>query len=282
MNQDDAQEQGFEAALRALTDLHSAADGLVACTEAAERAFADGLRIGDQVRRAVRQGQRGRPGPADTAAVEAVSSGLRRHLEAALAGPEVARLEAALAAGSPGDIAAAARAVYADLHVPDPSPPRAYLALRPRRRRQGLEVLVSPAEIAAEIDRGRRLGTPRRPTATADADGADAPDRVLSLAASLPEPVTLDPSFDDAGSGLALAWDVEDLASVPLLCGRSGELWFFAPQPSATAAVALAREPVDEWWTASEVSWTDWSNRLREELARREIRVLDYSSSLPQ
>ena len=271
-------EERFAGALRRLTDLHGVAVVLAGCSDEAERAFADGLRVGDQVRRAVRQGRPDRPGVADAEAIEAVSAGLREVVTRRLASGEVARLREALASRDPSAIARASQEVYADLAIPDPTPRVACRGLRLRRRRGGFETLVAPATLAGEIEAARRLGAaPNQPN-----EPAGPGDEVASLLGGLPEPVVLDPAPEATGSEVCLAWEVRDLASDPLLCLRSGDLWLFAPNPEARAAVAIANEPEDEWWQASEVGWEAWSADLRRRLAERGIEVFDYSSSLPQ
>lgn len=272
---DESDENRFELALRELTTLHGATVGLFACVEASERAFADGLRVGDQVRRAVRQGRRDRPGASDVEAITAITGRLREAALGCLASAEVARFREALAAGTPADVASAARAVFADLESPEPVPARACRGLRLRRRQRGFETLVAPAALAAEIVEALLLGRP-------EASEPPAGDEVLAALARLPEPVILDRGPDGSGSEVSLSWALADLRSEPLLCLRTGDLWFFEPDPVARAAVAIASEPEDEWWQASEIPWRDWSSDLRRRLADHAIEVLDYSSSLPQ
>ena len=99
------EEDRFAAALRELTDLHEAALSLVASGAESERAFADGLRVGDVVRRAVRQGHRHRPDAGDVAAIESIAAHLRIVLSRALDSPEVERLRGAMATGVASAIA---------------------------------------------------------------------------------------------------------------------------------------------------------------------------------
>lgn len=274
-------EERFAEALRALTDLHGVSVELVACAVAAERAFADGLRVGDQVRRAVRQGRRDRPGGDDVAAIEAATARLREIFSRCLSSPEVDALRCAIAAGVPAEIAAAAIVVYTDLVAAEPAPVLACRGLRLRRRSGGFETLVAPARLVVEIEGSLRvgdLGRPGIPGARAGVAGGD----LAALIASVPEPLALDPGLDGCGSEVALAWRTRDLGAVPLLCRRTGEIWTFGADPSARAAVAIAPAPEDEWWTASEIPWRKWADELANRLRERGIEVLDYSSSLPQ
>ncbi len=267
------EEDRFAAALRELTDLHEAASSLVASGAESERAFADGLRVGDVVRRAVRQGHRHRPDAGDVAAIESIAAHLRIVLSRALDSPEVERLRGAMAAGVASAISEAALSVFADLATAAPAPAWAYRGCRLRRRQGGFETMPSPAEVVREID-----AQIRRPLLGGTGDAGAAQDPL----GSLPSPLVLSPSFEACSSEVALRWSVAKLHAEPLRSLRSGDLWFFSPEAQVAPVVVVAEAADDEWWAASEVTFRDWSAELRHLLGAAGLEVADYSSSLPQ
>ena len=257
---DRAPDERFEIALRDLTDLHATASRLRGLEAAAERTFATGLRIGDQVRRAVRQRRSDRPNEHDCAVVETAIAELRAPLDDTLSSGPVRDLRAAIAAGDP--VAAAERAIEVFARIAAAHPPPRFgfrsISLRRRRRREG-EALRAPEEVAVEIASLSDTGL-----AAEDSDPGSGSD-------GLPEAIALAPSLESCDSEVAIRFDI-GAGGLPVFRHLdSGAIWIFAAKLTASASAVAAGDPDDEWWAASPIPYRRYVERLSQALEERGV-----------
>ncbi|HZR79784.1 MAG TPA: hypothetical protein VFD92_01720 [Candidatus Binatia bacterium] len=271
MAADAPDEDRFAAAMRRLTDLHGTGILLFAAASVAERAFADALRVGDVVRRAVRQGRRDRPDASDSAAIEEAA----RRIEVAIAdaerAPEVAELGRSVAAGEVVRSAELARCVFAGLEpLAQPAAAVGYRSEALRERRRGGETLPAPPDLATRLARRALAPVTGDWSEIAAATGGLPDTRPLDLA--MPPPIVLSPSLAGCGSEVALRVPLPSAAAV-LRHADSGDLWVLAASLPAPGAVALLAQADDEWWAASPVPWERYSAELTSALREAGVAV---------
>jgi hypothetical protein len=257
--------------MRRLTDLHAEATRYRAAAAAGERAFADGLRVGDGVRRAVRQGARERPDDADCAALEDAAERVAVALAMVADLPEIGALNDAL----PRDPALAAELacrVFAGLEREASPPAHGYRAHAVRERRRGGESLPAPEALAARLAELARRGiSAARRVASEGAPPVAGSSPALDATPAVPDPVVLSPSLAASGSELALRVALDALPAPVLRHAGTGDLWVFSPAPLAPAEVAWLSDADDEWWAASPIPYREYGERLLAALASHGI-----------
>jgi hypothetical protein len=261
-------EERFSAALRDLTELHDEVARFRALRHTSERAFADALRVGDMVRRAVRQGRPDRPALEDVTALEALVDRLRGAFLALRDDADLAGLERCLAAGDLEAAADRACRLFAALERATPAPPLAYSALPLRSRRRDMESLLAPEEVAERA--ARRIAAGLVPTAREAREVADADTRTGLPA--VPEPLVLSPSLAASGGEIAIGVALQGLPILQHL--ESGNLWVFCPRLAGPFSIVAARQPEDEWWAASPLPYGDFLARLRTALGERSLELV--------
>lgn len=267
-------EDRFSAALRALADLHGEASRFRRSRAEAERALAAGLRIGDDVRRALPRGHAARPSNSDVAALEAIVARLGRVMLEIPASPEVAGLARSLAAGDLAAAATQACRVFAAIELVARPPDFAYATLATRTRRRDGESLLDPEELAGQAQRRIAAGLATEPAATADAETLGGP-------LVTPEPLVLAPSLESSGTEVAIRTATRDLGAPLLRQAETGDLWVFTARLPGPFVVAAACEADDEWWAASPVPYPDYVERLRDALAGRSIPLVVEEANRP-
>lgn len=250
----------FADLLSAVMERHAVGSRLQHVADLAERTLAEAMRVGDAVRRALRQGVVDRPDDADCAGLARLARQLEEATDAVLAQPLAEELRHASAAGDGERSATLALDLFAGLARPAALPDRVYAPIVPRRRSRSGEALVHPVALAEEI-------VARSGDGLAPASGEEA-DRAV-----LPEPIALAPGFAGAGSEIALVRATADLRNALLEDGASGDLLVFCRRLPGPFAVALAAEADDEWWTASSFRWIDYRTQLEAALRERGLEV---------
>lgn len=253
-------DQEFADLLSAVIERHAVASRLQGTAALADEVLAAAMRVGDAVRRALRNEAEDRPNDADCDQLDGLAQRLEAATDALLAEPLAGELRQAAASG---DIATAARlalALFAGLERPAAVPDVVYTGVSARRRSRSGETLVHPVALADEI--AARLLDGIGP---ASGDAADE--------ATLPEPIALTASFEGVGSEIALARRTSDIAAFLLEDGASGDVLVFSRRLAGPFSVALAAEADDEWWAASSFAWTDYRQQLAEALRAKSIDV---------
>jgi hypothetical protein len=244
-----SEESPFEAAIARLVARYRAAAEMRASAALAESVLADGMRLGDEVRRRARAAG-GAPTAADVAALEEMVARLDTAIASTRAQPEMLALRSAIAGDARERSAALAAGLYADVELVAP-PDHVFSPVAVRRHRRDLgETLPEPEALAEEI----RALLSRGITAPAEATGS-------------PEPIVLAPSWEAAAAEVALRLPGSDVGAKVLRHAPSGDLWCFAPQLRGGFAVCIAREAEDEWWAASPIPYPAYARRLEESLA---------------
>ena len=254
-------DQEFADLLSAVIERHAVASRLQGTAGLAEEVLADAMRVGDAVRRALRDGSGDRPNEADCERLDGLAGRLEAATDALLAQPLAGDLRHAAASGAVGAAARLALALFAGLERPAMIPDVLYSPVNARRRSRSGETLVHPEALADEI--AARIAEGVGP---ASGDAADE--------AMLPEPIALTASFEGVGSEIALARDTFDIAEHLLEDVASGDVLVFSRRLGGPFAVALASEADDEWWAASSFSWADYRAQLARALRARNIDVL--------
>lgn len=253
--------------MRELTDLYESASRFRHLASDCERAFADGLRVADGVRRAARQGHRDRPDASDCEALAVPVRRLQEMLRDLEGSASLGDFRRAIAGGEAARAAQLACEVFAGLKPADPPPEAGYRGLAVRERGRRGEGIIHhdalAARLAMEIEGGLS------PALARTGDG----ERSLSIA-DLPEPIALSPSFDGCGSEVALRIGLERSDVPVLLQEQTGDLWIFRPRLAGPLSVVLAREADDEWWAASPVPYAAYATALEGALASRSIAVI--------
>jgi hypothetical protein len=240
----------FERAISRLVESYRSGAEMRASAAVAEAILAEGMRLGDDVRRRARGAGGTRPTPDDVAALEVMIGRLEQAVAAARAQPEMAELQRAIAAARGDRSAELAVGLFSDLERIAP-PEHAFFPLPVRRHSRDLgETLPEPEALVAEIRAllARGLSPP-------DAPGG------------APEPIVLAPSWDAAGSEVALRLRGGDIAPVVLRHEPSGDLWCFASVLPGPFTVCLARDAEDEWWAASPLPYPRYATAVAERLA---------------
>jgi hypothetical protein len=253
-------DQEFADLLSAVIERHAVASRLQGTTALAEEVLAAAMRVGDAVRRALRDGIGDRPNEGDCDQLDALARRLESSTDAVLAEPLAGDLRRAAASGDICDAARLALGLFAGLERPAAIPSVVYSGVSARRRARSGETLVHPVALADEI--AARIGDGVGP---ASGDAADE--------AALPEPIALTAAFDAVGSEIALVRDTSDLVDSLLEDGASGDLLIFGRRLAGPFSVALAAQAEDEWWTASSFAWADYRSQLAEALRQRDIGV---------
>jgi hypothetical protein len=246
----------FEAALRSLAEVHGEAVIYQATAAAAERALADGSRVGDEVRRANRRGALDRPADLDCAALEAIVARLRDQLSLVAQLPEAKALTSSLARGADREAARLALMLFAGTEALDPAPPYGYRAVSIRSRRRGGETLVEPGELAKTLAALSFEGL--------EPAGTSAPEEET---VGLPSPLVLSPAAASCDSELSLRIDLRRPAVPVLRSGCTGDLWLFTRKRLVAREVVAQDSPQDEWWTASPLPYSAYLERLDVALA---------------
>ncbi|MBM4243991.1 MAG: hypothetical protein FJ148_09270 [Deltaproteobacteria bacterium] len=254
----DDRDREFADLLSAVIARHTVARRLRGATELAEEVLGAAMRVGDAVRRALRDGVAGRPDASDCEQLAQFARRLDRATDAVLAEPLVADLRRASASGDPVTAARLALEVFAGLARPEVVPPRLYTGVTARRRSRSGETLVHPIALAEELAARSRDGI-------APASGDDDPQDAL------PEPIALSPSFDGCGAEIALVSGTDGLEDALLEDLASGDLLVFCGRLERPFTIALAEEAGDEWWAASAFRWPDYRAQLADALRARQI-----------
>lgn len=253
-------DQEFADLLSAVIERHAVASRLQGTAGLAEEVLAAAMRLGDAVRRALRDRTEDRPNEADCQQLGGLACRLEAATDALLAQPLAADLRHAAASG---DIASAARlalSLFAGLERPAAIPGVLYSAVSARRRSRSGETLVHPEALADEIAARVQQGV-----GPASGEAADE--------AMLPEPIALTASFEGVGSEIALVRDASDIADHLLEDVASGDVLVFSRRLAGPFAVGLAAEADDEWWAASSFAWDDYRTQLADALRARNIDV---------
>ncbi|MFN8603601.1 MAG: hypothetical protein U0842_24255 [Candidatus Binatia bacterium] len=253
-------DQEFADLLSAVIERHAVASRLQGTAGLAEEVLADAMRVGDAVRRALRDGNGDRPNEADCERLDGLAGRLEAATDALLAQPLAADLRRAAAAGDIGVAARLALALFAGLERPAAIPDVVYTGVNARRRSRSGETLVHPEALADEIAARIAEGI-----APASGDAADE--------AMLPEPIALTASFEGVGSEIALARATSDIAEDLVEDMASADVLVFSRRLAGPFSVALAAEADDEWWAASSFPWTDYRAQLASALRARNIEV---------
>ena len=252
--------------MRELTELYEAASRFRRLASDAERAFSDGLRVGDGVRRAVRQRQAERPNEADCEAIEVAAGRLRDLSRELSTGDDLAELSNALARGDADRAGRLACAMFAGLAAAEPRPEAGFRAVSVRERSRRGEGIVHHAHLATRLAGEIERGLAAVPMC------ADPDERSIAIAA--PEPIALSPSFEGAGSEIALRVDLRSCDAPVLWQHQTGDLWIFADRLGGPFSVAIAAEADDEWWAASPLPYPSYADALAQALAERSIPVI--------
>lgn len=242
-------DQEFAELLSAVIERHAVASRLQRTAPLAEEILAAAMRVGDGVRRALREGATDRPSAQECDQLAGLAKRLEDATDALLAEPLAAELRRVVARGDMVGSARLALTLFAALDRPAALPERLYAGVIARRRSRSGEALVHPAALAEEIATRNREGI--GPASGDDADEA-----------SLPEPIALAPSFAGCGSEVALVRESTDLRDALLEDTASGDLLVFSRRVPGPFSVAVAIDPEDEWWVASSFRYADYREQL--------------------
>jgi hypothetical protein len=253
-------DEEFADLLSAVIERHAVASRLQGTAALAEDVLAAAMRVGDGVRRALRDGGARRPNDADCDALAELASRLEGATDAQLAEPVAIDLRRATSAGDMTAAASLALELFAGLARPATLPALLYWGVTARRRSRSGETLVHPLALADEI-----LAESRAGLGPASGDGADE--------AMLPEPIALSPSFAGCGAEIALVRSSADLGDALLADDASGDLLVFSRRLAGPFSVALAAEADDEWWSASSFGYADYCAQLADALRAQGLAV---------
>lgn len=256
----DDRDERFAELLSAVIERHTVASRLKATAARAETVLGAAMRIGDEVRRALRGGDRTRPHDDDFRRLADLADELEGATDAALDTPLARDLRDACATGDALRGATLALELFAGVERPRDLPDAVYVAVAARRRSRSGETLLHPAALAAEL--AERSASGLRPASGADADGA-----------LLPEPIALARSLDATGGEIALRRSTASLADMLLEDAATGDLLVFSRELSGPFSVALAAEPEDEWWAASSFRWPDYRRDLEAALREHGVEI---------
>ena len=230
--------------------LHRSGAELRASAGLAEEILAEGMRLGDGVRRRARGAAGTPPTGEDVAALEGMIRRLDEAVTAAREQPEMVALRRAIADGSTERSAELAEQLYAGLERIAP-PEFLFFPMAVRRHTRDLgETLPAPEALVREIQ-------------SCLTEGLAAPEDETSL----PEPIVGAPTWDAAGSEVALRLSGRDVGTALLRHEASGDLWCFAQRLRGHFTVCLARSADDEWWTASPIPFDRYARRIETLLA---------------
>ncbi len=263
-------EKAFAAALAELARLHASALLLRHAAAAAHDALAEGLGIGDRVRRAARQGESHRPDERDYAALASVVERLGAELARALARPEISELRQALGWGDTQRIAALADAVFAGLQPLPGEQAFGYLPVALRARHRGERILAPEAVargVALRLEGGLRDDSEIASEQTSD---------------PIPEAILLAPSLDSCGSEVAIRVALGGKGAVAFRHADTGDLWLFCPRGPGPLSVVAAGHAEDEWWAASPLPYTVYLARLREALLGHGLELCSEPAQPPE
>src|SRR5262249_35947553 len=134
------------------------------------------------------------------------------------------------------------------------TPPEAlFFPIAVRRHARGLgETLPAPEALVGEIR-----------TYLADGISAGEPEDNDAL----PEPIVGAPTWDAAGSEIALRVPGRDVGTALLRHEPSGDLWCFVRRLRGPFTICVARSADDEWWTASPIPFDRYARRVETLLA---------------
>jgi hypothetical protein len=256
----DDRDERFAELLSAVIERHAVAGRLQATATLAEHVLASAMRIGDEVRRALRGGGDTRPNDDDCRRLGELADALERATDAALDTPLARALRAACASGDALRGATLALELFSGVARPQDLPSSVYVAVAARRRARTGETLLHPVALADELAERSRSGL--RPASGAEADDA-----------LLPEPIALARSLDASGAEIALCRTTTGLEDVLLEDSAAGDLLVFSRDLAGPFSVALASDADDEWWAASSFRWPDYRRELEAALRERGIDV---------
>ncbi|MBY0278449.1 hypothetical protein K2Z84_24225 [Candidatus Binatia bacterium] len=253
-------DQEFAELLSAVIERHAVASRLQRTATLAEEILAAAMRVGDGVRRALREGATERPSAQECDELADLAKRLEDATDALLAEPLAAELRRAIAHGDMIESARLALDLFAGLDRPATLPARLYAGVVARRRSRSGETLVHPAALAEQIAARNRDGI--GPASGDDADEA-----------SLPEPIALAPSLAGCGSEIALVRESAELRDALVEDTASGDLLVFSRRVPGPFSVAVAIDPEDEWWVASTFRYADYREQLSAALSASGITV---------
>jgi len=251
-------DRAFAELLGGVIERHAVASRLQATVVLAEEILGAALRVGDGVRRTLRDGGSGRPNDDDCRQLESLATRLEKATDVALGETTACALRRAAAGGEAAEAARLALQLFAGLTRPAIVPASLYVGLTVRRRVQRAETLVHPGALALEIQQRSREGLP-----TSSAAGGE-PEAAGPI---LPEPIPLAASFAASGSEIALRRPTLDLRPALLEDSASGDLLVFTERLNGPFSVVLARAADDEWWAASSTPYERYSGELIEALS---------------
>lgn len=257
---DAERDQEFADLLSAVIERHAVASRLQGTAELAEDVLGAAMRIGDGVRRALRDGIDGRPDAADCDELDRLARRLEAATDELLAEPLARDLRSAAASGDAVGAARLALELFAALERPLHFPLRLYTAVVARRRSRSGETLVHPLALADEI-------TARIEAGIGPASGEAADE------ATLPEPIALAPSFEGCGSEIALVRSTTGIEDSLVEDAASGDLLVFSRRLAGPFSVALAADADDEWWAASTFAYADYRRQLEDALRAKGVEV---------
>jgi hypothetical protein len=263
--EDDAR---FTDSLRELSELHAETGRFRAQEDAADACFAEALRLGDEVRRAVRRSEGERPSAADLEQLAELVGRLRRLNDEATRAPAVRALVRAYGAGDAAQVAALACRALVGVELAQGIRGPVFLPIGLRRRAPRGESVLHPQTAAVEIERLFDRGLAPQPDESVARDDS-----------ALPEPLRFARRFSDCGSEVAIEVDVARLDAPLLEHEPSGDLWSFTARVDTPRVVAVAAAADDEWWAASPVPYPAYVTGLREALAARAISVVQRDAA---
>lgn len=256
-------DQRFEDGLRRVVELHSSARRLRSIGDAADASLSTAQRVGEAVRRAIREGSTSRPDASDCLALEESSDRLSVELERALRAPAADALRRAAAASRGAEAATVALDLLNGLSRCPAESLAGYVPIQARRRARGGESLIHPRALADEITAILAAGL--RPAATGAGD--------VRGATALPDPILLAPSFETCDAEVALRRPLRDLDGAVLRDQASGDLWIFVAVLPGPFAVTIAAQADDEWWAASSLRYSVYRDELRDALEHSGVAV---------
>jgi hypothetical protein len=250
-------DRAFAELLSGVIERHAVASRLKSTVALAEQTLTMALRVGDGVRRALRNGTADRPNEDDCRQLEDLATRLEAATDEALVARTAQALREAAAAGRTTEAAQLAAQLFAGLVRPAALPLFVYVGLTARRRARSGETLVHPAALAEEIAARNRDGLGPASGITPAEEGP-----------VLPEPIALAASFDSSASEIALRRPTLELADGLLEDTASGDLLVFSARIAGPFTVLLAREADDEWWAASSTPYASYCAELVSALTR--------------